>query len=584
MEDKKKFLNNQKEKDKQNILSQGLSSIEPTKNLLNENQLSQKLSYAEQFQNKVDFSNILNGIVDINISFISEQTLQKRVRSQIVKRRNVHQTRIFQKFLCQIINQNKDQHAIISYHVQDNNNSIQHISSKKFRDQVKQKQNQKAFCDGNICQQNSIGNQEGQIQLKQINKEAITNNQQLEKEQTLKYEQITDQVNIDQQENIHRDQNCSQNSSNKKEGYIQEQQNIQEMNSNYQVNFLLLIHENTCTIQQNHQQQGISKQPLNQEQTNDQENVQQLEITDRKEYMYDRICSNNDLSKIEVQIEEKNTTKQTISNNQINSPQIIEFKFEEKTKENLLKDEQQHNKETFLNYEETTDQINANDQDNICENINLIKENDKQIHDEKKTMQSQYQSELKSSLKKKNPIDNPIKQNTITIQREIQSIEYEKQSKPNNNIEECDNLTKCYSSQLEKMFKVIMDYKFSEFEESGELQQTGCEIKKQWNQQIFEKVEGNQVQSEIFQSQKSKIFESLQQKQYYLCKILISNQIQDFILGYFQDKYDNFDEYIFQITYVYAQSNINQQKLILTTLGFEYEYLRMQKLWKQGNL
>ncbi|KAL4509018.1 hypothetical protein ABPG73_006404 [Tetrahymena malaccensis] len=547
---------------------------ELTKNQLNENQLSNQVSYLEQSQNQEGFSNILKGFKDTSISVISEQTLQKRVRSQIVRRRNVNQTRIFQNAMCQIINQSEDQHAIISYQDQDNNNSIQHISSRRSNNQIVQQYDQKSFCLGSNGSQNSFGSQEGQAKQKQITKEDITDNQikcqqllklkedsftnkqqgeqQHEKEQSLKHEKISCQVNIDQQQNIQGGQISSQNDSNKKEDYIKEQENIQD--SNNQVNNLQLKNEKAYTIQQNDQQKDSNKLSLNQEYTNAQENAQQLE--NKKSLMCDKNYQNNDLSKIEAQIEQKQTTQQTISNNQINSTQTIEFQFEEKCNENLLKDAQKHNKENSLNQEQAVNQKNANEQ---------LKSNLKQ------------QNISDQDIQISNDRNNPIQQNTPTIQREIQSIENEEQSKTNKNIQELNNLIKRYSSQLEKMFKEIMDYNFSEFEESGELDQIGCLVKKKWNQQTFEKVEGNQVQSEIFQSQKSKIFESLQQQQYYLCKILISNQMQDFILGFFQDNNHIDDEYIFQITYNSVQSDIDSQKLILQILGFEYDYVKLEQ-------
>ncbi|KAL4508975.1 hypothetical protein ABPG73_006361 [Tetrahymena malaccensis] len=430
--------------DKQNILSKGLNSIEPIKNLLSENQLSQQVSYPELFKNKEGSPNILNGFVDTNISIISEQTLQKRVRSQIVKR-HVHQNRNFQNAMCQIINQSEDQHAILSYQEQDNNQPIQHISTKKLNFQIAQQQNQKIFWENNNCSQNSFGNQESQIQQNQISVEVISNNQanfqylqklqensfineqkydQLyEKNQSLKYEQITDQVNFDEYENILMEKNCSQDYSNKKEDQIKIQQNFQEMNTNYQVNYIQLKKDNAQTLHKNDQQQDINQQSLNQEQIGDQQNVYKLEITDRIDFMHDKKCSYNDLTKKKGQIQQMLTTIQDISNDQINVPQNIESQLQVKNKETQLKNEQQHSQEKSLNYEE------------------------------------------------------------------IQSIESEKQPKSNENIQEQYNLTKCFSTQLKMMFKVIEDYKFSEFDQSGELKQTGCEVKKLWDQQNFEKIE-----------------------------------------------------------------------------------------------
>ncbi|KAL4509015.1 hypothetical protein ABPG73_006401, partial [Tetrahymena malaccensis] len=405
--------------DKQNILSLGLNSIEQTQILLNENQLSQQDKYPGQFQNKENSSNILSKLENTNFSFTSEQTLQKRVRSQIV-RRQVHQTRIFQNAMCQVINQSEDQHVLISYQDQDNNNLIQSISSKKSNNQIASQQNQKAFQKGENCSQNNFSSQEGQIQQNQITQEAI-------------------------------------------------------------------------------------------------------------------------------------------QDNQLNTQQLLK----------------------------AADQENTNQQKNIGRELNQIKENEIQIYDENKTIPRSFKKELNNAFKQQNISDQdnkisqdksiPILQNTSTLEKEIQSEQNQQQLIINKNITELNKLTQSYSCQLKAMFSKIEEYQYSKFQHSDELQQSEFEIKKKWNQQFFERVNSDQVQSEIFQSQKSKIFESLSQIQFCLCRILNSNQIQDLILGFIQDESEKFEEYIFQITYNTIQPDTDSQKLILKTLGVQFENIKLEQ-------
>ncbi|KAL4487864.1 hypothetical protein ABPG72_022724 [Tetrahymena utriculariae] len=482
--------------DKQNISSQGQDSIELTKNLLSFNQLSQQGSHPQEFQNQNGSSNIQNELEDINTLISNEETLLKKVKSQIV-RKLMAQNKTFQNVMCQIFNQKEAQHVIISYQDQENKNFVQHLSSKNSSKKSNQPQHQIVIQQDKNYPSNNFGKKEDQIKEKQITTQQISNNQinnqkqektdknlqkeeqKLNNEQILKYQQIDDQEKAYKQEINEKQQICDQEKVIEKPYHTEQKNNLKFRN----------ISEKTS---QNCQDKNISLQPNLLEKSN-------LKLKQNEE---------KQILNIQQQVME-------------NSQEAI----------NCTNKEQNNN----------TDY--------------LISKNDLQ------------------------------KQNNPTIQQEFQSISNQQQFEIQQNIKNLNSQSQSYSSQLKTIFDKIKEYQFKEYEKSIEQVPQAFQIKREWEQEIFEKIDANKTQSEIFQSQKSKIFERLKQEQYYLCKIIYSNQIEDLILG-FQDDGQNINEcenvnseYIFKIIYNsdQVQSNLNSQNYLFETLGFQFKLIKLEK-------
>ncbi|KAL4489331.1 hypothetical protein ABPG72_018986 [Tetrahymena utriculariae] len=509
--------------DKQDISSEGQDITQPTKKLLNLNQLSQQVSHPQQLQNQGGSLNIQNELENTNVSISSEQTLKRQIKSQIVRQQKGQNT-IFQNAMLQIINQNEAQHAIVSKKGQ---NFIQHLSSKKSNNQKLQPQHQKIFQQDKNCSQNDFSQKEGQVEQKQIIKKTISENQI----NYLQLKQLEGKIDINQQRD--------------------EQQHSKEQ---------ILKHEQIC----------------------DQENPHHQEITEKKIFQQDQNCSLDDFSQKEGQIEQKQIIKQPIYNNQLSglnipyqqNQQILDeqksIKQSEKIQENSafklqniseyeIKISQYRNILILPNlFEKSSINLKQNEKDIILKNQQQVNQN----------MQEAVQQPTKIQ---NNNQDN--QQNTPTIIQEDQSLTNQQQFEIFKNTKNLKNLSQNYSDQLNKVLDEIDQYKYTQYEKKVEFGQ----IKKEWKESIFDSINSTEIQNHTFQSQKQKIFESLVQKQYYLCKIVNSNQTKGLVIGFFYDEQDDFDEYVFKIIHSSVQSDIDSVKLIIKTLGFQFKLVKLEQ-------
>ncbi|KAL4473189.1 hypothetical protein ABPG72_015570 [Tetrahymena utriculariae] len=363
-------------------------------------------------------------------------------------------------------------------------------------------------------------------------------------------------------------------------------------------------------------------------------NDQRLQSQQQIFVQQDKNYSPNDFSQNEDQLEQKQIIKQITSSNQINCQKLKPF--QEKTEINLQQDGQQHYQEQALKFEQTTNQANTYQQENAEKKQNISYLLDQQIYYEQKIIQQTQQLQENNILKQQNiseqtcqishdiqpnlfeKISTNLKQNDekneimkiqlkdnqnlqdvveqqskiqknnkdyliskagllelnkITIQQEIQSKTNQQELEIIKSAKKLSNLFYCYASQLKKIFGEILAYKYTECEKKNIYEQS----KKEWQEEIFEKNKCNQIQNEIFQSQKQKIFESLNQKKFYLCKVIHSNQIEDLIIGFFQDEHEHFDDCIFKIIYNSIQSDIDSQILILQTLIFDVKLIKLEQ-------
>ncbi|KAL4513152.1 hypothetical protein ABPG72_017837 [Tetrahymena utriculariae] len=219
------------------------------------------------------------------------------------------------------------------------------------------------------------------------------------------------------------------------------------------------------------------------------------------------------------------------------------------------------------NYSTNVKQV---EQDKILKNQQQAIKNQQEAAPQPSEMQNNNKNYLISN-------DSQQKQNTLATQQEIESITNQQQFEINKSVKKLSYISSSYFSQLKIVYDKIEGYQFYEYEKKIELGHQAFQIKKEWNQEIFDRTNGKQFQSDAFQSSKQKIFQSLKEKQYYLCKIITSNQIEDLIVGFFQDEYENFEEYIFKINYKQFQSDIDTQNQIIKTLGLKLEFFKLEQ-------
>ncbi|KAL4509044.1 hypothetical protein ABPG73_006430 [Tetrahymena malaccensis] len=509
--------------EKQNILSQGQDQIIPTQNQLDLNQLSLQLSCLHQFQNQESSSNIQIELVDTNITTTSEQTLLKKVKSQII-RRSLAQNRIFQNAMYQVINQKGDQHAIISYHNQENENYNEHISSKnpKILEQDKnslhndfsQKQGQTKQKQTTIIKR-VPDNQINILQLKYLDQKTDIDLQNDEKEnskeQTLKPQQTNYYENDYQQKNSERkifkqDKKCPQNDFIPKKSQIQEQQTVMECVPNNQINcrqLKYLDEKNDGNLYKN-EQEHEKAYTLNQEQTNCQGNDNELQNSDKKANQQDNNYSTNDFSKQQDQSKKSQNSRELISNNKISIIQVKETL--EKTDKNLQNYDQQHINVQTLQGKQISNLVNVNSQENTDNEKNQFQRQDQQIDDKQQIIQQSDQILQKDILNMdisykqegqacKEETTKSCSQSVSTAQQKIQSITSGQSDQDiKKYVQKEDNSSQSYSSQLKIIFDEINAYTFYEYEKPFELEQKTF-YKKVWEEAIFDRVNESQKQN-----------------------------------------------------------------------------------------
>ncbi|KAL4513058.1 hypothetical protein ABPG72_017743 [Tetrahymena utriculariae] len=246
--------------------------------------------------------------------------------------------------------------------------------------------------------------------------------------------------------------------------------------------------------------------------------------------------------------------------------------------QNQLK-EQQSSKKDSLNQKNALN-LAENSRNEIQQFLNLINKSIIQSRQNKQEIEANSLESNADHINKLLP-ESICHANKINIFRQFLSIN-EKQLSFQEVLEKYQNFVSSLNNlyQLQKFFDEIQDYQFKGFEYSIKDEPFVYFVKREWKEEIFERINNDQIQSKIFQSHKQNIFEYLRKKQFYLCKIIISNQNEDWIIGFQDEMYVQLEDYIFKIIYNPDQQVIDLQIQILNTLGFKFQLKKM----KQGIL
>ncbi|KAL4509013.1 hypothetical protein ABPG73_006399 [Tetrahymena malaccensis] len=293
---------------------------------------------------------------------------------------------------------------------------------------------------------------------------------------------------------------------------------------------------------QKNQQQQYSDQSFKNEYICDQINTHHQKNIKKEIQNIQSDFSQNDSSKNQFQFKQKQITQELIYQ-QVNCAQIKEL--QEKLYKNLKNDDQQQNNMQNQNSQRIFNQENACLQEKNEKEVDQTQHLDQSINDTQKNTQQSDKAQQKNTL------------NLENIPKEDSSSQY--------------------NYCIQKIFDELQNYKFNEFEKKIQQDQQGFQVKKVWEQEIFDRVNPKEIQSEIFQSQKQNIFERLKQEQFYLCKIINTNLKEDLILGFSIDEEDQFDEYVFKIIQHSQQANIDSQNLILKTLGHNIDLIQLEQ-------
>ncbi|KAL4509042.1 hypothetical protein ABPG73_006428 [Tetrahymena malaccensis] len=551
--------------DKQKISFQKQDQIQPTQNQFNQNQLCQQVSCSQLLQKQEGSSNIQNQLEHTNISTTSEQTVLKKLKSQIVRRIRA-QNMVFQNAIYQTINQKKEQHAIIFYQNQANQQFIERISFKnpKVDQQDKNTFNQK---QNQTTNKQIPKNQIDHKQLKYIEQKTDIDLQKAKKEdnkeQTLKLQQATNnQVNDNLQENSERkvfqqDNQYSQNDFNPSKCQIKQKQTILDYALNEQIicrQLKYLNKKNDIYLKMGEQEHN-KEQTLQQKQINNQGNEHFQENPVKKIVKQDNSSPQNDFSQQIDQIKQKQVLTQQVSDNHINYRQYLD----EKNEIDIQKDEQENNKEQKFNKEQTNDQVNDNQQENterevIQYDINLS-QNDLSIKDGQiKQIQITKEKISNSQIDfiQINEIQEKTDMNLQNIQSQHSNLE-NLQDKNISNLEKVnlqENTDKGKNYQYQKQ-KEQIDDKQQIFQQSDYMQQKDQQliqsmISQYSEQYISKQLEKENNQSQIYSSQLNEIF----------------GRIKEYVFSEYEKSFE-LDQGVFQVQRVWEDEifdRVNQIK------------------------
>ncbi|KAL4512656.1 hypothetical protein ABPG72_020493 [Tetrahymena utriculariae] len=599
--------------DKQNISSQGQNIIDPTQKLSNQNLLRQQVSHTQQFQNQEGLLKKKNQLD--NFSMISEQTLKRQVKSQII-RKYLGQNGIFKNAMCQIINQKESQQVIVSYQDQQDKSFILNLSSKNSNDQKLQQQHQIFVQQDKNCSRNGFSQNEDQLKQKQIIKQ-ITSSNQINCQKLKSFQQKTE-INLQQDGQQHYKEQALKHEKTTNQAQLSKIQNNKKDDLISQVGQLEL---NNITIQQEIQSKT---------------NQQQFEIIKSAKKLSNLSYSYaSQLNKIfgeivaykytecekKIKFEQKDliigffqdqhenfddfifkiiyNSIQSDIDSQTLILQTLGFQFE------LIKLDQENisiiilQKDDFLSirdkleqlvqFEQNIEQIENNydinsqnclecticEDQNTCENQNCFKNIKSRIQkflQKKKYSYSKYENKLVKGIlfqlsKEKliteylnfvhNTIfsfleNDQIDEQNISQQQLIQITESVSEKKQISSLEEINQQINNVDIINEYSF---LDYKV--FNQNQEKIELSTSYQMQWDVNIFNYLNKLKV-SDRFLKLQNDIIQILKTKNYFLCQCFVTNQQEDIFIGYQEEIKEKYTDYVFVIKYNPIDSEIQK--------------------------
>ncbi|KAL4472078.1 hypothetical protein ABPG72_001076 [Tetrahymena utriculariae] len=537
--------------DLQNILSQQQEGNQFQKNLLPKNLLKQdelifckiensEISsyYKKHLENKnkeILIKKKLQNDKEITNEILqnSELTVKKKLNSQI--RRSVVKNKLFQMVMCQVFNNKDVQCAIISYKNEESKifllslpNNTQ--NQKDILQQMNKSQSNSQIQIISKLQRNSLDQQKKKTPF--FNNKEISLKQDLSKAEyfisSQQEQQKLLQLSFEQLKNVEH--------SNQK---IEKLNNLRELN---------MLNQNNQILQD-------GNVFLNQNQMGDDSTIKKSDKKNKQENGFKSIkemfcCFKFIFSSSQNQNQQQD---QQIPNKVIQNQEFLnDNKF--RGLQDLSKQEQ---KQATLD-----SQRNLSKQDNIIhaniKNISIFNEQDK----------------LKSDI--------------LFVQQSQQNRQQQIQLKIN--VEKEEILTKCQSSQLQKILTEIEEFQFKQLKLD----------EKEWDQNGFDKIYENRIQSEILKAQKVIIQQKLIENEFYACKVLASNENEILIHGFlwkmstqqkidqddenqlikykiYPNQHQDFDQYIFRIIHISTESERYQLIQLFQTLRIKVDHIKIDE-------
>ncbi|KAL4450410.1 hypothetical protein ABPG74_019308 [Tetrahymena malaccensis] len=342
--------------------------------------------------------------------------------------------------------------------------------------------------------------------------------------------------------------------------------------------------QNNPTVKKlNPQNSSISTSIQKQKQKKSQQNPSQLDnwLAQSSDIQHQSGCQSQELVQMQVLLNSKENLQQNENSQQICSSKI-DF-ISDKIVQNI-KDQLSLQKEIKLN--QSSFEQKKNQQEDILQLIkdediyrqqNLKYESNKlgQIQQEKKKSDDMRVQEAKQDAEKqqniqlqenfKYPDNFPFDKNQQQKQEKSQDdIKNSQQKYQENSLEQ---ILVIDEKNYKKILNQIYEYQFNEYEmqeQSEFYTDVGNFFERKFNEDTFNKINKNCIQNTHFEQMKNTIFNQLQQRNFYLCKLLSSNEKQDLFIGY-----EELDTLQYENELISIKYNMTQTEYKITEKMFE---------------
>ncbi|KAL4483681.1 hypothetical protein ABPG73_002423 [Tetrahymena malaccensis] len=224
------------------------------------------------------------------------------------------------------------------------------------------------------------------------------------------------------------------------------------------------------------------------------------------------------------------------------------------------------------------------DQSSFEQNKNQKENNFKQLKEEEIYKQQNLQHESKKSGQISNEDQKSYDLREQEAQQDAQKQQNNKSQDDKKNSQQDKKFQKNSLEQIlvidyqnyQQILDQIQAYQFKEYEiqKQSEFQtEVGNLIERKFNEDIFNNINKNCIKNTHFESMKNNIFISLQQRKFYLSKLLKSNEKQDLFIGYEEQDKLQYENELIYIKYNLSQTEYKITELMLEALNISYQII-----------
>ncbi|KAL4493893.1 hypothetical protein ABPG73_010171, partial [Tetrahymena malaccensis] len=206
---------------------------------------------------------------------------------------------------------------------------------------------------------------------------------------------------------------------------------------------------------------------------------------------------------------------------------------------------------------------------------NFYQQQDQKDVQEQNKIQQQIDSK-ESDIVQYDPMDKYLQE------KQKKYLEDKENDKQNNNCQQDIShqiLIDLSQKNYQHIFDEIQAYQFIEYgqqDQTEDQSQVGHFIERKFNEDTFKIINKSFIKNKLFEEMENKIFKVLQERNYYICKLLNQNEKQDLFIGYEELGQFQYDDELIQIKYNMTQSELKITELMFDALQLEYQKIDIQ--------